>query len=62
MALRGGWRKEEVEALKPAQLRALRKNAERARDDLVVSWCDEVLRSPAVPSKAANPLPREETK
>ena len=62
MALRGRWTKEDVEALNPYKLRALRKNAARARDDLVVSWCDEVLQGPAGLTEATNPLSREETK
>ena len=43
MALRGKWTREEVEALGALQLRALKKNAERARDDMVASWCDEAI-------------------
>lgn len=41
--MRGNWRKEDIEALRPLQVRALRKNAERARDEQVLCWCDEVL-------------------
>jgi hypothetical protein len=43
MALRGKWTRGDVGALSASQVRALRKNALRARDDQVVSWCDEVL-------------------
>jgi len=43
MALRGRWTRTDVEALSVSKVRALRKNAVRARDDQVISWCDEVL-------------------
>ena len=45
MALRGKWSREEVAGLSRPQLLALRKNAERAKDDYVLAWCDEVLRT-----------------
>lgn len=62
MALRGKWKKTDVEALNSYKVRALRKNAARARDDQVVSWCDEVLQGLAPPTEATDPLPTEETK
>ena len=45
MALKGKWSREEVAGLSRPKLRALRKNAERARDGQVLGWCDEALKT-----------------
>lgn len=45
MALQGKWTKSDIEALATQGVRALRKNAERALDQNVIGWCDEVLRA-----------------
>ena len=53
MALRGKWSRGEVAGLSRSQLRALRKNAERARDDQVLGWCEDVLKSLSQSKSAA---------
>jgi hypothetical protein len=62
MALKGRWTKQDVEALRASQMRTLRKNAVRARDDQVVSWCDEVLQALPQPPKDAVALDSEAKK
>ncbi len=49
MALRGKWSREDVAGLSRPQLLALRKNAVRARDDQVLGWCDEALKTVSKP-------------
>jgi hypothetical protein len=53
MALRGKWSRGEVAGLSRSQLRALRKNAERARDDQVLGWCEEALKTVSKSKSAA---------
>ncbi len=53
MALRGKWSREEVAGLSRSQLLALRKNAERARDDQVLGWCEDVLKTVSKSKSAA---------
>jgi hypothetical protein len=62
MALRGKWTRGDVGALSASQVRALRKNALRARDDQVASWCDEVLHARPQPAKDAVMLAAETKK
>jgi len=62
MALRGRWTKEDIRVLKGPQLRALKKNAERANDDLVASWCEEALQHRTTTPRTAGSPPEEDTK
>lgn len=53
MALQANWTKENIEALSTLRLRALRKNAERAKDQRVLDLCDEAARLRSKKAKAS---------
>jgi hypothetical protein len=51
MSLRGNWTEADVQALTVRKAEALKQNAERAKDQQVIDWCDARLRAQPAPKK-----------
>ena len=51
MSLRGNWTEADIQALTVRKAEALKQNAERAKDQQVIDWCDARLRARPAPKQ-----------
>jgi len=51
VSLRGNWTEADIQALTVRKAEALKQNAERAKDQQVIDWCDARLRARPAPKQ-----------